>query len=382
MGLPISDAYWTRARVGPAEKDVLVQLFERRVLTYTPDNPAGYQVEMGNVGQHYFQWRYPHLGTPWAAPDPTVPPLFATDTGKDHWELALYEIGASTWLPLTNSNVETVPYSYRRSWEPSKTRVLVDSRRGDGQHRQIYELDVPAIYDFAGAQREIGVRRLTYSDGSPVPPSGPYPGYLPNGTANDYNPSISPDGAKIVFVSDREGAPQLYLMTADGQNPTRLTTGGCIDQVPSWMPDGRSLYWESQCSGQKFKIMAGDLAYGDDSQYGAYAALVNIRELTSQEQGDNRFPRVSPDGQKLVITSYRDGNAEIYVMNRDGGQQARLTSSPGDDEAASWSPNGQQLIFASSRDGNYEIYMMNADGSELSRLTNQASPDRWVLWAQ
>ncbi len=83
-----------------------------------------------------------------------------------------------------------------------------------------------------------------------------------------------------------------------------------------------------------------------------------------------------------MITSYRDGNAEIYVMNRDGGQQARLTSSPGEDEAASWSPNGQQLIFASSRDGNYEIYMMNADGSGQSRLTNQATPERWVLWAQ
>jgi hypothetical protein len=40
------------------EKDVLVQLFERRVLTYTPSNQAGWQVEMGNVGQHYHSWRY------------------------------------------------------------------------------------------------------------------------------------------------------------------------------------------------------------------------------------------------------------------------------------------------------------------------------------
>src|SRR6266545_490811 len=57
MGLPITDAYWTRAKIGPDERDVLVQLYERRVLTYVPDNPAGYKVEMGNVGQHYFQWR-------------------------------------------------------------------------------------------------------------------------------------------------------------------------------------------------------------------------------------------------------------------------------------------------------------------------------------
>jgi hypothetical protein len=372
MGLPISDAYWTRARVGAAEKDVLVQLFERRVLTYTPDNPAGYKVEMGNVGQHYFQWRYSQLGTPWAAPDPSVPPLFATDAGKDHWELAMYEIGAQAWFPLTNGSTETVPYSYRRSWEPANTRVLADSRRSDGQHRQIYELDIPAIYDLPNSTgRAPAERRLTYSDGQPVPSGAPYPGYLPNGAANDYNPSISPDGTKIVFVSDREGAPQLYLMTADGQNPVRLTTSGCVDQVPSWTPDGRALYWESQCSGQKFKLLTANLAYNDDSSYGANAALVNIRELTTQDQGDNRFPRVAPDGRKVVFTSYRDGNAEIYLMNADGGQQTRLTNSAGEDEAASWSPNGQQLLFAGNRDGNYNLYLMNADGSGQTHLNTQ-----------
>ncbi|NWJ46176.1 MAG: hypothetical protein HXX08_09880 [Chloroflexi bacterium] len=58
FGLPISEAYWVRATVGGKEKDVLVQLFERRVLTYTPSNPSEFQVEMGNVGQHYVNWRY------------------------------------------------------------------------------------------------------------------------------------------------------------------------------------------------------------------------------------------------------------------------------------------------------------------------------------
>jgi Tol biopolymer transport system component len=382
MGLPVSDAYWTRARVGSAERDVLVQLFERRVLTYTPDNPAGYKVEMGNVGQHYFQWRYPHLGTPWAAPEPISPPLYATDEGDLNWQLSMYLPGTTgNSLRLTNGDKYTVAYSYRRSWEPSKTRLLVDSSRGNGQHRQIYELDIPAIYDTARWSEATIARRLTYSDGSPIPQNGPYPGYVPN-PANEFNPSISPDGTKIAFVSDRDGVPQIYLMNADGNNPLRLTTSGCVDQVPGWSPDGRTLYWESQCSGQKFKIMAAELAYSDDSIYGAYATLANVRELTTQDQGDNRFPRVAPDGSKLVITSYRDGNAELYTMNRDGSAQTRLTNSPGEDEAASWSPNGQQLIFASSRDGNYEIYMINRDGSGQTRLTSTGLPDRWVLWAQ
>ncbi|MBA3946495.1 MAG: hypothetical protein H0X37_18260 [Herpetosiphonaceae bacterium] len=57
-GHPITAAYWTKAVVGGHERDVLVQLFERRVLTYTPSNVLAWQVEMGNVGQHYANWRY------------------------------------------------------------------------------------------------------------------------------------------------------------------------------------------------------------------------------------------------------------------------------------------------------------------------------------
>ena len=58
FGLPLTEAYWIRATVGGVERDVLLQCFERRCLTYTPSNPEGWQVEMGNVGQHYHGWRY------------------------------------------------------------------------------------------------------------------------------------------------------------------------------------------------------------------------------------------------------------------------------------------------------------------------------------
>lgn len=58
MGYPIAEPYWTRASVGGKTTEVLVQLYERRVLTYTPGNSPAFQVEMGNVGQHYYRWRY------------------------------------------------------------------------------------------------------------------------------------------------------------------------------------------------------------------------------------------------------------------------------------------------------------------------------------
>jgi hypothetical protein len=57
-GLPITEPYWARVKVGGVTKEVLVQAFERRILTFTPTNPAAYLIEMGNVGRHYYDWRY------------------------------------------------------------------------------------------------------------------------------------------------------------------------------------------------------------------------------------------------------------------------------------------------------------------------------------
>jgi hypothetical protein len=57
-GRPISDAYWAKVKIAGKLTDTLIQAFERRVLTYTPSNPAGFQVEMGNIGAHYRDWRY------------------------------------------------------------------------------------------------------------------------------------------------------------------------------------------------------------------------------------------------------------------------------------------------------------------------------------
>ena len=60
-GYPTTEAYWTRARVAGVETDVLVQCFERRCMTYTPSNPEGWRVEMGNIGRHYAHWRYTEI---------------------------------------------------------------------------------------------------------------------------------------------------------------------------------------------------------------------------------------------------------------------------------------------------------------------------------
>ncbi len=81
-GLPISEPYWGKFTTGGQVKDVLIQAFERRVLTYVPTNPAAFQVEMGNIGQHYYDWRYNGAGKPKAPPtaQPTAVPASPAPT--------------------------------------------------------------------------------------------------------------------------------------------------------------------------------------------------------------------------------------------------------------------------------------------------------------
>ena len=57
-GYPISEAYWSNILVGGATHSVLIQVYERRTITYDPQAPEGFKVQFGNVGRHYYDWRY------------------------------------------------------------------------------------------------------------------------------------------------------------------------------------------------------------------------------------------------------------------------------------------------------------------------------------
>jgi hypothetical protein len=69
-GYPLTEPYWTHVRVDGERQHVLIQVFERRVLTYTPGNPDGWAVESGNVGLHYYHWKYAVLDDEPAPHDP------------------------------------------------------------------------------------------------------------------------------------------------------------------------------------------------------------------------------------------------------------------------------------------------------------------------
>ena len=82
---------------------------------------------------------------------------------------------------------------------------------------------------------------------------------------------------------------------------------------------------------------------------------------------------------RIVFTSMRDGNLEIYVMDAVGGNQERLTNNPSNDRDPDWSPDGTKIAFSSAGDdGKGQIYVMNADGSHLKKLTDtgdNSAPD-------
>ena len=116
-GLPITEAYWATVLVGGEPRNVLIQAFERRILTYTPGNPQGWQVEAGNVGRHYYEWRYevidsgePPPVSPTVPPVPTVPvqptqpPVSVPDADRGTIGTpGLTPLGADAYSPLADS---------------------------------------------------------------------------------------------------------------------------------------------------------------------------------------------------------------------------------------------------------------------------------------
>jgi len=135
-------------------------------------------------------------------------------------------------------------------------------------------------------------------------------------------PSSGASGSKIVFQTERDGNMEIYVMNADGSEPTRLTNHPAADTYPAWSPLGDRIAYVSDRDGEK----------------GA------------------------------------DGNGEIYLISPDGTDLTRLTDNDVTDSSPRWTPDGKQLVYHSTRETGRASFIMNADGTDVRRIV----PEDWV----
>ena len=95
----------------------------------------------------------------------------------------------------------------------------------------------------------------------------------------------------------------------------------------------------------------------------------------TDEMGDCQEPDWSPDGEKIVFHSYRDGTYHIWIINKDGSDLTQLTSGISDNREPDWSPDGKSIVFSSDRSGNYDIWQIDLSSKELKQLTIDKAND-------
>lgn len=178
---------------------------------------------------------------------------------------------------------------------------------------------------------------------------------------NETSPAWSPDGRRLLFVSDRNGNRDVYVMNADGNEQTNLSKHASEDWTPSWSPDGK-------------RIAFGSFRDGNWEIYTMDAQGGRVQRVTQNKAADYN-PVWSPDGRRIAFISNRDGNLEIYVMDADGSNQRRMTEDKATDQAPVWSPDSAKILWESYRDGNMEIYVVNVDGSNLQDLSQDTYAD-------
>jgi Tol biopolymer transport system component len=224
---------------------------------------------------------------------------------------------------------------------------------------------------------------------------------------NDLQPSLSPDGKLVAFLSDRLKSRQIFLMPADGSaKPTPLTEHPIGVQDLSWSPrgdkiaytaykDGFSQIYVLDVTSKKSSLVShagrheGSASWSPDGERlvftttdsAAGGTCVSVmdadganRKTVADQPGWNTSASFSPSGRQIVLMSNSSGDAEIFLLDLDGSLELRqLTDCPGYDNSPRFSPDGKRIVFTTDRRGFTELYLMDADGENQRPLMEKVS---------
>ena len=171
---------------------------------------------------------------------------------------------------------------------------------------------------------------------------------------------------QVAFASARLGIPQIFIINTDSSDPIQLTNleqGAC---QPSWSPDGSQLVFISPCRarGEVYENL-----YSDAGIYLMNADGSGVTPLT-EALGADFDPAWSPDGTRIAFTSNRDGQNEIYTLELATGKITRLTTTDGDIASSqpSWSHDGRMIVYTVKRLNAYQVWAMSANGEDKAQL--------------
>ena len=186
---------------------------------------------------------------------------------------------------------------------------------------------------------------------------------LTYGEWDDTNPALSPDGTQVAFASNRSGVWDLYVLTLDSGEITRVTDSPEYESAPSWSPDGQWLACEIYLN-ENLEVAIVSLTNGDQEPI----------PVTNDPSSDHS-PAWAPDGRHVAFVSNRGGDSDIWLADLDKTGEERyvnLSRTPFSAESHPiWTRDGSKLAWASAAQniGFGGIYVWNA-----------AQQDRPALW--
>jgi len=364
-----------------------------------------------------------------ASPSPTPRHVngkiaFASGDSSNNYDIWLVNPDGSKFTNLTPNT----PQSAERSpaWSPDGAQIVFSRRdlvtgtvelvlmNADGSNR--IKLPIAAASSPAwspdGTKIAYSARRNNVTDIYVANTDGSGELNLTNSPASDASPTWSPDGAQIAYVSgDRPSAAglALYVMNADGSNQRKILDESVVRGIssPKWSPDGAQIMFQGGLfenppphraylvapDGSNFthiqdNVPHYDPAWSPDGKQIVYRThdepgaeigvrgLEGLNHLTQFSFNSGSIDRefawqpLTGSENKIVFTSERDGNPEIYVMESDGSNQINVTNNPAKDVTPVWSPDGRRIAFTSDRNGRSNIYVMDADGGNVRAVTN------------